>query len=429
MNALYITLACIQWVKAHQQFEQSAFPAAGMAGKGHVLPFSDLQVQMVDDRQPFRSPAGALLHLVGEAGVPDTQAAKLLPVIPGDLSGRQPAGIPVVGIGLGLHQALGAGDHGVILGHHPCNARHRRLHLPHQLQNGGKGAVRHRPLQDAITAVERRQEVAAFGQPPEAKIEQVGKAVPLQAGGLVPLHPGGGLGAGLVLHRKDPDDHHAFQPLLDKGQHRRPCLLDALVHPLEDLPQGNRQHQHDAARRHQNVEKRRFQEEQSRQRSAQPGQQAGQPGQQVHHIPGHHRRIRGQPRHPVPRVARRNRGVILVQQAVEQPLLEAVFQRGPRPLGDQAVRCIQEHLPQGHGRQSGRRPQKGLHLPRRGPVHQIAEQQGIRHAAGSQHHVQQGDAHHCQLVPAGYLPQPAQGILMFLRALCLPAHALGETPP
>ena len=69
------------------------------------------------------------------------------------------------------------------------------------------------------------------------------------------------------------------------------------------------------------------------------------------------------------------------------------------------------------------------HGVRETTVHQIAEQQSIRHAAGSQHHVQQGDAHHYQLVPAGYLCQPPQGTFLLLHSSICPTHALGETPP
>ena len=236
--AVDIALPAIQRIQAQQKLQDRGFAAAAPAGEGHAFALFDLKVEVVKDRRlcPIRRELSrcvfgrSISSLIRKPRIPQPQHGKRIAVV-GEHRAEVRAGF-VIRKALRFHQAFGACQHGVPLGHKAADIGKRRLDLTGQMHDGGHGAVAHRAGQNAVRAVDDAGQDHAVHGRAEADIAKVREAVPRHAGVLVRLHFLRGFGPGLRLAGVGFDQHQVGNALLKEDAQAPVAFLDPLVHAL-----------------------------------------------------------------------------------------------------------------------------------------------------------------------------------------------------
>ena len=205
-----------------------------------------------------------------------------------------------------FHQALGAGQHGIIPRQIPRQVGKWVLHLPHQLHDRHQVAVAHGAGQDAVSAKADAQQICAVHRPGKPDVAQVGKVAALHPRSLVLFHQACRLRCSLLFLCKGAHDEQAFQPLLQKDPQGAVCFLNIFVQAFQNFPKSIRQRKHDCAAGEKDVQKARLEPQNSGHCAQQAYQHSNHPGHDLGHAARHHGGIRGQAVHPFAGVHRRH---------------------------------------------------------------------------------------------------------------------------
>ena len=299
-------LAGIQRIQAHEQFEEGAFAAAGRPGERDVLALADGQTDILQNhRHGGRFALGLHRGLIGKTDVFQLKGLQFGLIKIQGLFFRHRFGA-VWCKRFRFHQALGAGQHGIIPRQIPRQVGKRALHLPHQLHNGHQVAVAHGTSQDAVAAEPDTQQIRPVHGTGKADVAQVGKIAALHPGGFVGVHQGVCLPRHLFFLGKGADDDKTFQPFLQEHPERTVCFLNLLVQSFQYLAERIGQQHHGRAAREKDVQKTRLEPQNSGHCAQQAHQHSDQPGHDLGHAARYHGGIRGQAVHPLAGVHRRH---------------------------------------------------------------------------------------------------------------------------
>ena len=140
-------------------------------------------------------------------------------------------------IRLHLHQPFRTRHHGEVLREGAGEVGEGGLHLADQLQDSGKGTIRHGAVENAEATVDGTQNVCAVHGQAEAGVAEVGERIPFHAGRFVCREERLLFGFRLVLFSEDPEHHLGVQPFLVEDPQVAVLLLNGLVELLEPGPE------------------------------------------------------------------------------------------------------------------------------------------------------------------------------------------------
>ena len=321
-------LAAVGGVEAHQDLQDRRLAAAAGSREGHGLALMNREGKIPqDDGLALLAQFLQLFHrgVIGKAHVAQLHRGEIPFVVILGLREAPDLRPLVAGIGLDLHQALGAGQHGVEAGQEAREAGKGRLDLADELGNGREGAEAHRPPENAVAAPEEAQQIHAAHGAAEAGVEDVGIAVAEHAGGLVLGHLPVRAGLGLLFGGKGAQDGHGREALLQKDAQGAVLLLHLLVQPLHEASEEPGQEDHQEAGGHQDHHEAPVQNHQHHQGRGKLDQEADETRHEGDHAVGHQDGVIRHAVEPLGRVHRAHRPVVAVEQLAHEAVLEAVL--------------------------------------------------------------------------------------------------------
>ena len=331
----------------------------------------DFQAQIIQHR-------AVCAVFIGKAHILKPQGHKIRSIILQNLIFRHRIFLHVQRKLLDLHQPLGRGHHGIILGKYAGNIGKGGFQQVDKIHDRGHGTVGHGVLQKSPAAHPHANNLGSGHGPADSKAAQVYKPVPPHPGSLQLLHIAGrGLFCGR-LPGKGMDHQKAGKPFLNKAAHFSVAFLHRLMIGLEIFTQhiGKCHHHRRAGQQH--IQDLGNQHQQRQHHAGQPHQQPEKLGNDIGRRGNDHIGIRGDPVHPFAGMLPADPCIIPPQKLGEDVHAEFALQHRAALFGAVFAEKQQDKRPQIDGGKDADLGNKPLLLPCGSTVDHIFQGVGIQ---------------------------------------------------